>query len=484
MKLSRLLERVPVYNTYQDREVCFLTDDSRKVREGCVFICVKGARFDGHDAAKEAETKGAVAVIVDHSVGCENEVVTDNTRAAYALMSAAFFDYPADKLRLVGVTGTNGKTTTTFLIREMLELFGKKVGLVGTVVTYDGKESLDSSLTTPECFALQQLFFNMVKNGCEYCVMEVSSQALAQSRVEGCRFEVAAFSNLTRDHLDYHGSFENYAAAKAKLFLQCDKAVLNADDPAYKRMIRDSACASVTYAEKSAADYRAEEITYEQRGVSYLLAHAEQKVKIHIGIPGEFSVYNSLCALSVLAELGFSLSELAEKAVLLKGVKGRIEVVPTDTDYVVIIDYAHSPDGLENILRAVRPITKGRVLTVFGCGGDRDKTKRPIMGKTAYDLSDRIYVTSDNPRTEDPDAIIRDILTGINGSDKPIYVNPSRTDAIKQALLDARAGDTVLLAGKGHETYQILGTVKIHYDEREVIHSLLEQIKTEKQMGV
>lgn len=481
MKLSRLLERVPVKNEYQEREISFITDDSRKVQAGCVFVCVKGARFDGHDAAVDAEKKGAAAVVAEHSVGCQNEILTDNTRAAYALMSAAFFGYPAEKLRLLGVTGTNGKTTTTFLLRELLELFGKKTGLIGTVVTFDGKESMDASLTTPECFALQQLFANMIKNGCEYCVMEVSSQALAQSRVEGCRFEAAAFSNLTRDHLDYHGNFENYAAAKAKLFSQCERAILNADDPAWRRMLQDSRCGYATYAEKNEADYRAEQVHYGQRGVEYILSHGGEKIKIQLGIPGEFSVYNSLCAFSVLCELGFSLSELAEKAVLLKGVKGRVEVVPTNTDFVVMIDYAHSPDGLENILRAVRPITRGRVLTVFGCGGDRDKTKRPIMGETAYRLSDRIYVTSDNPRTEDPDGIIREILTGIPDREKPVYVNSSRTDAIAQALRDAKEGDTVLLAGKGHETYQILGTEKIHYDEREIVHSLLKKILSEQE---
>ena len=473
MKLSLLLKQVPVQNTYEDREIKFITDDSRKIQPGCAFVCIKGNHFDGHDAAFDAVRRGAAAVIVQHSVGCEGEVITSNTRAAYSLMCAAFFGEPAKKLRLIGVTGTNGKTTTTFLIKEILDMFGKKSGLIGTVVNMIDQQAEPAALTTPESFALQQLFAKMVQAGCEYCVMEVSSQALSQGRVEGCMFEVAVFTNLTQDHLDYHGNFENYAAAKAILFSQCKKAVLNSDDPAWHRMIRDSSCPYVTYAQKQQADYRAAEIQYAQTGVRYQLRHAEQCFDTAIGIPGEFSVYNSLCAITALAELGFSLADVVEKAAKVRGVKGRIEVVPTDTDYVVIIDYAHSPDGLENILKAVRPITKGRVLTVFGCGGDRDRTKRPLMGKVAASLSDYLFVTSDNPRTEQPEAIIADILAGLKDCSVPMVVEPSRTLAIQAALNEAKAGDTVLLAGKGHETYQILGTEKIHYDEREIVRDIL-----------
>lgn len=473
MKLSLLLKQVPVQNTYEDREITFITDDSRKIQPGCAFVCIKGNHFDGHDAAFDAVRRGAAAVIVQHSVGCEGEVITSNTRAAYSLMCAAFFGEPAKKLRLIGVTGTNGKTTTTFLIKEILDMFGKKSGLIGTVVNMIDRQTEPAALTTPESFALQQLFAKMVQAGCEYCVMEVSSQALSQGRVEGCMFEVAVFTNLTQDHLDYHGNFENYAAAKAILFSQCKKAVLNSDDPAWHRMIRDSSCPYVTYAQKQQADYRAAEIQYAQTGVRYQLRHGEQSLDTAIGIPGEFSVYNSLCAITALAELGFSLADVVEKAAKVRGVKGRIEVVPTDTDYVVIIDYAHSPDGLENILKAVRPITKGRVLTVFGCGGDRDRTKRPLMGKVAASLSDYLFVTSDNPRTEQPEAIIADILAGLKDCSVPMVVEPSRTLAIQAALNEAKAGDTVLLAGKGHETYQILGTEKIHYDEREIVRDIL-----------
>ena len=431
MKLSLLLKQVPVQNTYEDREITFITDDSRKIQPGCAFVCIKGNHFDGHDAAFDAVRRGAAAVIVQHSVGCEGEVITSNTRAAYSLMCAAFFGEPAKKLRLIGVTGTNGKTTTTFLIKEILDMFGKKSGLIGTVVNMIDRQTEPAALTTPESFALQQLFAKMVQAGCEYCVMEVSSQALSQGRVEGCMFEVAVFTNLTQDHLDYHGNFENYAAAKAILFSQCKKAVLNSDDPAWHRMICDSSCPYVTYAQKQQADYRAAEIQYAQTGVRYQLRHAEQCFDTAIGIPGEFSVYNSLCAITALAELGFSLADVVEKALY------------------------------------------NTVLTVFGCGGDRDRTKRPLMGKVAASLSDYLFVTSDNPRTEQPEAIIADILAGLKDCSVPMVVEPSRTLAIQAALNEAKAGDTVLLAGKGHETYQILGTEKIHYDEREIVRDIL-----------
>ena len=369
MKLSLLLKQVPVQNTYEDREITFITDDSRKIQPGCAFVCIKGNHFDGHDAAFDAVRRGAAAVIVQHSVGCEGEVITSNTRAAYSLMCAAFFGEPAKKLRLIGVTGTNGKTTTTFLIKEILDMFGKKSGLIGTVVNMIDQQAEPAALTTPESFALQQLFAKMVQAGCEYCVMEVSSQALSQGRVEGCMFEVAVFTNLTQDHLDYHGNFENYAAAKAILFSQCKKAVLNSDDPAWHRMIRDSSCPYVTYAQKQQADYRAAEIQYAQTGVRYQLRHAEQCFDTAIGIPGEFSVYNSLCAITALAELGFSLADVVEKAAKVKGVKGRIEVVPTDTDYVVIIDYAHS-NGEGGGIAVGLPVCYLRQSAYRAAGGD------------------------------------------------------------------------------------------------------------------
>ena len=473
MKLSELLKNVKIKNNFEDREISFITDDSRKVSEGCAFVCIKGIHFDGHSVAEAAVNNGAAAVICEHSVGLGCEVITDSTRKAYSLMCSAFFGNPSEKLKLIGVTGTNGKTTTTFLIKEILDILDVKAGLIGTVVNMIGEKSESSALTTPESFALNKLFAEMAEAGCEYCIMEVSSQALEQGRVEGCIFEEAVFSNLTQDHLDYHGNFENYAKAKSILFRQAKKGILNIDDDSWKLMINDSDCDIVTYSQKKEADYSVKNVCFEQKGVEYDLIKDGKERHIRVGIPGEFSVYNSLAAVSALCEAGFAEDEVINAIGRVKGVKGRIEVVPTDTEYTVIIDYAHSPDGLENILKAVRPITKGRILTVFGCGGDRDRTKRPIMGRTAALLSDMIFVTSDNPRSENPDKIIEDILDGIKDSDTPRVVNSSRTEAIRAALKEAKKDDTVLLAGKGHETYQILNTGKIHYDEREIVKGIL-----------
>lgn len=458
---------------YEDRDIVFVTDDSRKVCPGCLFVCIAGEHFDGHSAAREAVEKGAAAVVCEHSVSLREEIVTDDTRRAYARICAAYFSYPSAQMKLIGVTGTNGKTTTTFLIKEILDILGVKAGLIGTVVNMVGDEQLPSSLTTPESFALNRLFARMADAGCEYCVMEVSSQALAQGRVDGCVFEETVFTNLTRDHLDYHKTFEAYAAAKAVLFTAGRRALLNIDDPAWEIMNRACRGAVSAYSAAGRGDYTASHIELSVKGVSYDFTHNGTVRRVFLSIPGEFSVYNSLAAISTLVDLGFDADRVVEAVGRVQGVKGRIELVPTSTDYAVIIDYAHSPDGVENILRAVRPITKGRILTVFGCGGDRDKTKRPIMGAVAARLSDKIYVTSDNPRTEDPMRIIDDILAGIADSDTPRLVEPSRTEAIRAALSEAREGDTVLLLGKGHETYQILGTEKIHYDEREIVAEIL-----------
>lgn len=473
MFLSRLLEKVKTNSTYDDVEITFITDDSRKVDKGCAFVCIKGNRFDGHSAAEKAYKSGAAVVICEYSLGFGNEVVVENTRKALTLMCAAFFGEPSEKLKLIGVTGTNGKTTTTFLIKEVLDILGKKSGLIGTVVNMIGDKSEEASLTTPESFDLNKLFSDMVNAGCEYCVMEVSSQALSQGRVEGCVFEEAVFSNLTQDHLDYHGNFENYTAAKAQLFAMAKKGILNTDDASWEKMIAGSDCEVVKYSQKTDADYKVNNVKYTQKGVEYDFVKKGARYHVHVGIPGEFSVYNSIAAIAALCEAGFPEEDVIAAIGKAAGVKGRIEVVPTDTDYVVIIDYAHSPDGLENILKAVRPITQGRVLTVFGCGGDRDKTKRPLMAEVAARLSDKIFITSDNPRSEDPDMIINDILGGIANADTPRHVEASRTEAIRAALSEAEKGDTVLLAGKGHETYQILNTGKIHYDEREIVRGIL-----------
>lgn len=476
MKISDVLKGIKIYDIYEDKAVEFITADSRKVKEGSVFVCIAGKNFDGHTVAAEMLEKGAVCVVCERDLGLKNQIVVENTRAAMAVICANFFGNPAQKLKLIGITGTNGKTTTAFLIKDMLEKMGKKSGLIGTVKNMVGDKDYPAAFTTPESYELQELFSEMVKAGCEYCVMEVSSQALAQSRVEGLHFAAGVFSNLTRDHLDYHGTFENYAEAKSMLFSNSDVCVLNIDDEHAMSMMRNSNGRMVTYSiNQNESDYTAKYIRYKNDGIEYELVTMNYVERVKVGIPGEFTVYNSMAAAVTLIELGFDFSEVLFALSLCKGVKGRIEVVPADAPFTVIIDYAHTPDGLENIISSLRKIAKARIITVFGCGGDRDRTKRPIMGEIAASLSDVVVVTSDNPRTEEPDAIIADILEGIKGNKTKKIVETDRTQAIKLALEEADADDIVLLAGKGHETYQIIGKEKFHYDEREIVAELLKK---------
>ncbi len=458
-----------------DGEVTLVTEDSRRVCPGSVFVCVKGAHFDGHDLAQQAFDAGAVLVVAQRDTGVKNQMLVEDTREAFSLLSASFFGHPSKKLKLVGVTGTNGKTTTCFLLKDIFDGLGHKTGLIGTVKNVVGEEEYAASLTTPDPFELNKLFAEMVDYGCEYCVMEVSSQALAQQRVAGLYFETAIFTNLTRDHLDYHGNFENYIAAKHKLFGQCGTAVVNCDDESHKAMVEGWDCRVVTFsATGDNADYSAKNTQFKPDGVAYILVGIGKLERIKLNIPGGFTVYNSMGAAVCAVELGFPMAEVASTLSKAKGVPGRIEVVPVNKPYTVIIDYAHSPDGLENILAALRKISYGRIITVFGCGGDRDKTKRPMMGKIAADMSDYVVITSDNPRTENPQTILEEVAAGAADAKIPVEKIIDRTLAIEFALKNAKDGDIVLLAGKGHETYQILNTGKIHYDEREVVRKILE----------
>lgn len=475
MKLSELLKNADVKNSFADCEIVDVTQDSRLVEEGFLFVCIKGNTFDGHSVAKEMLEKGARAVVCERDLGLENQIVVSDTREAYSIICANYFSNPAKKLKLIGLTGTNGKTTTTFLIKQILEGAGKRVGLIGTVQNMVCDEVYPAKYTTPDAYELQRLFSLMVKADCEYCVMEVSSQALAQGRVNGLHFEIGAFTNLTQDHLDYHKTWENYFNSKRILFENSSIAVTNADDENGLKIVSGLNCKVVSYAvNTNNADYVAKNVKFKSNGVEYELV-SELIGRVNCPIPGRFSVYNSLCAASIALTLGISFEEVLTAISKSNGVKGRIEVVPTDTDYTVIIDYAHSPDGLENIISSLREIAKKRIVTVFGCGGDRDRTKRPIMGKIAAELSDFCVVTSDNPRSENPSKIIEDILEGMKGVSTPYVVVENRREAIKWALEHAEKDDIILLAGKGHETYQILPTGTIHFDEREVVADILKK---------
>lgn len=475
MKLSELLKNADVKNSFADCEIVDVTQDSRLVEEGFLFVCIKGNTFDGHSVAKEMLEKGARAVVCERDLGLENQIVVSDTREAYSVICANYFSNPAKKLKLIGLTGTNGKTTTTFLIKQILEGAGKRVGLIGTVQNMVCDEVYPAKYTTPDAYELQRLFSLMVKADCEYCVMEVSSQALAQGRVNGLHFEIGAFTNLTQDHLDYHKTWENYFNSKRILFENSSIAVTNADDENGLKIVSGLNCKVVSYAvNTNNADYVAKNVKFKSNGVEYELV-SELIGRVSCPIPGRFSVYNSLCAASIALTLGISFEEVLTAISKSNGVKGRIEVVPTDTDYTVIIDYAHSPDGLENIISSLREIAKKRIVTVFGCGGDRDRTKRPIMGKIAAELSDFCVVTSDNPRSENPSKIIEDILEGMKNISTPYVVVENRREAIKWALEHAEKDDIILLAGKGHETYQILPTGTIHFDEREVVADILKK---------
>ncbi len=477
MKLSELLNDLNINCAFEDREVTTITDNSSKAVPGCIFVCIEGKHFDGHTKAREVLESGAAAVVVSRDLGLPNQIMTENTRSAYTLLCSAFYGHPERSLKLIGITGTNGKTTTSFVIQASLEALGHKTGMIGTVKNIIGNgEEIPSSLTTPDPIELFALFDKMVKNGCEYCVMEVSSQALDQRRVEGIAFESAIFTNLTRDHLDYHGTFGNYKKSKHLLFENAKTGIFNIDDEAAEYMMSGTQCRAVTCSvNKDTSDYSAKIVKLTSSGVKYELVSNDNIGRVFFPVPGKFSIYNSMSAIVCMIELGMDYEKTIEAVKNCRGVPGRMEVVPTDTPYTMIIDYAHTPDSLQNAITALREVARGKIIALFGCGGDRDKTKRPIMGEIGANLADIAVITSDNPRSEDPSAIIDDILAGISKKhNAKIIVEPDRTEAIAKAMSAASEGDVILLAGKGHETYQILPTGKIHYDEREIISNLLK----------
>lgn len=480
MILRELLKDIDIREMNADPEqeiegVCY---DSRKAGPGQLFVAVTGFESDGHLYIASAVEKGACCVLCERPPECDVPyVLIGDTRRGLAIVGRNLFRVPSSRLKVIGVTGTNGKTTTTNLIKWIIEhTTGAKVGLIGTNNILIGDRELPSERTTPESFDVQRLLGDMADAGCEYAVMEVSSHALYLERVCGIEFELGIFTNLTQDHLDFHKTMEDYGRAKAILFTMCRKGIINLDDE-YARMMMDAAtCPLYTYsAEKDEADMTARNIVVKEDGVSFCALIIGILEKVALGIPGMFSVYNALAALSAAVNLGIPLRDAAQALSTASGVMGRAEVVPTGRDFTVIIDYAHTPDALTNILKTVKGFARGRVVTVFGCGGDRDKTKRPIMGEIGVSLSDFAVITSDNPRTEEPSAIISDILAGVKEPKDRYVVIENRKEAIGWAINNARPGDVIVLAGKGHETYQIIGKVKNHFDEREVVAEFLKQ---------
>jgi len=482
MKLKNILQDIDIISMNADPEleisdICY---DSRAAKEGDLFVAVVGFNSDGHRFIPMAVEKGAAAVICQ--VAPEGDVPyvqVSDSRFAMAIASRNLFGDPAGKMCMIGITGTNGKTTSTYLIKQVLErCLGAKVGLIGTNANMIGDEIIPTERTTPESYELHCLFKKMYDAGCTHVVMEVSSHSLSLHRVAGIHFNVGAFTNLTQDHLDFHGNMEEYAAAKAKLFAMCDHGVINYDDPYGSFMMSRAQCPVTSYsADSNEASLLAKDIKLLPDCVKFCAVATGEIQRVRLNIPGRFSVYNALGVIACCTNLGISMADCAEALELAGGVKGRVETVPTDGDYTIVIDYAHTPDALENVLRAVRESAEGRVVALFGCGGDRDRGKRPIMGRIGTELSDFAIITSDNPRTEDPDAIIEDILEGVSAKKSRYITISNRVEAIEYAIENHRQGDIIVLAGKGHETYQEINHVKYHMDEREIVAEILEKRK-------
>ena len=482
MKLRDLLQGLDIIKTNADldKQITSVAYDSRRVTPGSLFVAITGFVTDGNKYIPMALEKGAAAVVtaVEPSENVPYVLVSSD-RLALALIGANFYGRPAESMTLIGVTGTNGKTSSTLLLKHVLEVTrNAKVGLIGTLENMIGDRSVPAERTTPESLDLQALFAQMRAAGCSHVIMEVSSHAICLDRVGGVKFDVAAFTNLTEDHLDFHKTMENYCDAKAELFARSQKCVANMDDEWFARMCSKAKSPVLTTSAKSQAQLYAKDLQLLSDGISFTAVSETEQVKVNLPIPGKFTVYNVLTVLGCAMQMGISLSEAAQALKTARGVKGRVEVVPTPgKDYTILIDYAHTPDGLENVLSSVRGFCQGRLIAVFGCGGDRDPIKRPIMGKIGVDIADIAIITSDNPRTEDPMAIIEDILRGVDKNKNNYEVIENRPNAIRHAMDIAKKHDIIVLAGKGHETYQEIHGVKHHLDEREVVAAHLEETR-------
>lgn len=480
MKLRELIKNLSIIEMSADaeREISGVSYDSRKTEKGDMFVAIRGFEADGHKFIPKAVENGAAVILCEEKPSCDIPyVLVSDSRYGLAIVSRDFFGDPASEMTMIGITGTSGKTSSSYLIKHMLESkLDAKVGLIGTNGNMIGDEFLHTEHTTPESYELHKLFRHMADSGCTHVVMEVSSHSLTLERVAGIHFDVALYTNLSQDHLDFHGTMEEYAAAKRKLFSMCSLGCFNLDD-AWADFMRDGAsCRTMTFStEKNEADLVAKDIRLTADGVRFASVSGDEISMTKLGIPGMFSVYNALGTMSVGLALGLSLADCSDAMSSAKGVKGRLEIVPTGRDFSVVIDYSHKPDALEKVLKTLKPVTRGRLIALFGCGGDRDKLKRPIMGRIAADNADLVVVTSDNPRTEDPDEIIREIVAGMKDKRTPTKVICDRREAIAWAIDNAAPGDVLLLAGKGHEDYQVVGHEKHHMDEHEIVSDCLKK---------
>lgn len=480
MKLKDLVKGLNVIDVEGDLDVEIrdIAYDSRKSKAGSLFVCIEGFKVDGHKFIPQAFENGTRAFLVQKDVDVPDGVSVikvEDTRYGLASVADIFFDHPSSRFNLVGVTGTKGKTTTTYMIKSILEAYGQKVGLIGTISNRIGDEVLPTDRTTPESYDLQELFSEMVQKKVKSVVMEVSSHALELHRVSCSEYDIGIFTNLSRDHLDFHKTFENYINAKMKLFSMCKKGLINIDNEFGRQVVDNAQCEVYTMGIDNEADIRAVDIVKHSDSVEFKVVSPWFTGDIKVNIPGKFSIYNALSAIGSCALMGVPFEYISKG---LKGVTvpGRAEVVDIKKDYTVMIDYAHSPDSLENILTTVKGYAPGRLVCVFGCGGDRDRTKRPVMGEISGKMADFTIVTSDNPRTEDPEVIIKDIEEGIKKTGAAYITIVDRREAIKYALENANPKDIILLAGKGHETYIILKDKTIHFDEREVIREILDEL--------
>jgi len=484
MRLTQMLERLQyeVIQGSDEIEVTELINDSRKVTKGSVFVCISGAVSDGHAYAGDVTAKGAAALVVEKEVEVPEDVTVirvKDTRYALALMSAAYFGYPAEKLKIIGITGTKGKTTTTYMVKSILEGVGHKVGLIGTIEAVIGGKSIPANNTTPESYTIHQYFAEMVRAGCDSVVMEVSSQGLMLHRTAGIPFEIGIFTNLGEDHIgpNEHRDFEDYKRCKGILFTQCRLGIANIDDPWYEDVFRNATCRRETFGFTEKADLCAANIEHITKpgylGVRYHVSGL-MDFDVEIDIPGDFSVYNSLTAIAVCRHFDVPVENIREALKAAK-VRGRIEMVKVSDEFTMMIDYAHNAMSLESLLHTLRDYKPERIVTIFGCGGNRSKTRRYEMGEVAGRMSDFTIITSDNPRFEEPQDIINDIITGIEKTDGEYTAICDRKEAIRYAIRHGRPGDVIVLAGKGHETYQEIKGVKYDMDDRNLIREVLEE---------
>ena len=484
MQLKRIIKDIEIefINDYEDIDIKNISYDSRQIKEDGLFIAIDGFETDGHKYIEDAISNGAIVIIIEKELDNYFDdviyVKVKDSREAMAYISAEFYEWPQKDLKLIGVTGTNGKTTTTNLIKSILENTGYKTGLIGTIGNYINKEELDSSRTTPNSLELNKLFYQMKNEGIEYVIMEVSSHAIDLKRIFNLEFEVAVFTNISQDHLDYHKTLENYINVKSKLFAQVKKdgySIINIDDSASDKIIDNTKSTIVKYSLNQKADFTAKNIELSTSGVSFKLNNYDKK--INLNITGKFNIYNALAAIAVASVLDIDYNTIKEGLEKIKGISGRFELIKENQDYTVIVDYAHTADGMKNVLKTVKELTENNIIVVFGCGGDRDKEKRPKMGKVATKYGDFVFITTDNPRSEKPEAIIKDIEKGLVKNKEKYRIIVERKKAIYKAIEMANKNDIVVIFGKGHETYQVFKNKTIHFDDREVAREAIRSKK-------